>query len=84
MSQKSIGINNRTKVFCLIFIFFFSVKNKAYPNLDFETKVGQIRSELSDIFYFEADDSKFYKPNFDNFEVVNFTINCQPLKDQIS
>ena len=41
VSKKvSAFINNRTKVFCLIFILF-SVLNTAYPNSDFETKIVQ-------------------------------------------
>ena len=47
-------INNRTKLLCSLFKFF-SILNKAYPNLDFETRIVEIRSILSEIHHFEAE-----------------------------
>ena len=58
--------NNRTKVFCLI-VIFFSVLNRAYPNLDFKTKIVQIHCNLSEIYYSEVDHSEFHKPDFGDF-----------------
>ena len=50
-------INNRTKVFCIF--------NSTYPNLDFETKIVEIRSrKLSEIYYFEVKHTTFYISNF--------------------
>ena len=69
-------INNRTKGFCLIFIVF-RVWNKMYRNLDFEMKTVKIRWKLSETHYFKVDHSKFYKPNFGDFWVVNFPISYQ-------
>ena len=43
-------INNRTKVFRRIF-WIFSDLDKAYPNLDFEIKMVEIRWKLSEIWY---------------------------------
>ena len=40
-----------TKVFCLIFRIFNL--DKAYPKLDFETKIVQISRKLSKIQYFD-------------------------------
>ena len=50
MSQKKHRclLNNRAKAFCLVFIRV-SVLNKAYPNLDFETRTVQIRYCLTKI-----------------------------------
>ena len=59
-------INNGTRVFCLIFKCF-SILNKAYSNLDFETKTVEICVNLSEKYFFEVGHSKFYKPNFGNF-----------------
>ena len=50
-----------TKTFCSIFVFC-SILSKAYANLDFETKTVKICCKLSDMYYFEVDHSKFYKP----------------------
>ena len=37
--------------------------NRRYPNLDFETQTVEIRLELSQIYYFEVENSNCYLPN---------------------
>ena len=53
-------IKNRTKVFCLVFKFL-SILNKAYLNLDLETKIVKIRRKLSEIYCFEVELIKTFK-----------------------
>ena len=78
MSQqkRQLLINNRTKVFCLIFLF--SLLDSVFPDLDFEMKTIQIRLNLSEIFSFEVHHSKFYRPNFGDLGKVNFLIIGRP------
>ena len=66
-------INKRAKSFPLIFKISF-ILSKARTNLEFEIKTRQLKSDekSSEIYYFEVEHSKFYEPNFDSFEVVNF------------
>ena len=37
--------------------------NRAYANLNLETKIVQISEILNKIYYFEVDHSELYKPN---------------------
>ena len=75
-------INDRTKVFGLI-SQYFSILNKAYPKLDFKTKIVEIRWKLSEIYSFEVEHLKSDKPNFDDFWEVNFHISCKLYYDQL-
>ena len=59
-------INNETNVFRLIFRMPLILDN-AYLNLDLEIKIVEIRSKLSETYYFEVELTKFYNPKFDDF-----------------
>ena len=55
-------INNRTKDFYQNFkLYTFLVK--IHQDLNFETKIAGIR--LSEIYYFKAENTKFYDSNFE-------------------
>ena len=43
-------INNRTEVFCSVFKIYFYFGKKTYANLDFETKIAEIRWKLIENF----------------------------------
>ena len=53
-TRYSCLVNKKTKVFCLIFRIFSNLY-KACPNLDFETKIVEIRWKMSKIYYFEVE-----------------------------
>ena len=62
-------IKNRTKVFCLIFRISFNL-DKTHPILDFGIKTVEICWKLSEIYYFQVGDSKFYNPDFGDCGVL--------------
>ena len=65
-SKKNIycSINNTAKEFCQNFkLYTFLVK--VHQNLNFETKIVGIRQRLSEIYYFKAENTKFYDSNFE-------------------
>ena len=42
-----------------VFWNFFSILNKAYPNLNLDTNIAEIHSKLSELRYSKVEDSKF-------------------------
>ena len=62
---------NERKAFCLVSKISFTLR-KACANLDFETKTAKVRIRSNEIYFLELGHSKFYKPNFGDFKVVNF------------
>ena len=64
------GTPGRAKVFRSI-LKSLPILSRAYPNLDFEIKSGEINWKLSEIHCFEVGDSQYYWPNFGDFWEVN-------------
>ena len=64
--KTSIHCTNRTKGFYQTFQIFFILIRK-HLNLNFDTKIIQIHWKLSEIHHSEAENSKFYKSNFEDY-----------------
>ena len=61
-SKKSIYC--LTKDFCQNFRLYIFVVKK-HQDLNFETKIVGIRYKLSEVYYFKAENTKFYESNFE-------------------
>ena len=61
-------ISNRTKLFCLFLKSSF-ILTKAWTKLGFEMETVEIWWKLTEIHYFEVEQSKLWKQNFRDFKV---------------
>ena len=71
--DQSVTFRKRVYTFTLK-VYYNSILNKAYPNLDFGIKIVDTFWKLSEIYYSEVEHLKFYKSNFGDSWV------CEPMR----